>query len=1102
MNGNKTKIYFALVAVALMLASPLAFSISFDEDSDASAVKARGVVPEANDYQYVIVQDKDGKQITDVKVYDGSAWDSKMPSTTTMNDFWKFQNGVGPFNSFYAAINLYEASNNDDLVEQRINTQLGGIAYVLNPDNLAQTMQGTAYDVTKYNVMLVIPTVYWLSQTVGDVNYLMMSNKADADFSGAASGLAFTDAAASAHTFTDENGNAIAEPYKYIALGVYETSTMSINNQTQAVSMAGKVPTASSSTNNINMHRTWAENGNNDNGYYMVWNLYQWTLYKMMSYTVLGNKDVQYMLGPGNSGQSLDWAATPTGRGGVAASSMTGQAPAAYTNTVANTDNGYYASLFLENSWGSLWEYVDNTYVQAETNNLMAGNYLVFSELNTDTCSDTGVDFASSTNSGKIIDGTNTAVSSAWDIPTLTKNANPAHDGTTINDSAWFNSTIDTVLLVGGNWANGLSDGLAAATADNALGYGTSSVGSRLAYALSADAAEPSDDSSTYTVDIDAKEMVTVRAGNVTLSDGDTIEAGTKLYVTLDSRIPIGEKLIITTYSMLGSPLSFTSSSAIGDELVFIPEGDVFIYLDTGMIESVTYQPIIYEPGDDKTVKEGKEAIEVVLNGSVSNYVWAYERIADSRNAVKQTDSFYFTGDSIVIELDKENVDIQNTGDRYKYENETFTQDNEGAWVKAAVGSTFYVAPGATIYAYDSADTPELAKFVIKDTTLPEGINAASGIAIENGTGEYAGFLAVTVTDATSTNAAVYLPYEQTIYKDWAAGTYYFSLQTDNSYINVVNFAFRIGAYSVTVAEDSLDYIDSITVNGVERYKLNANEVAQIHLNAQAISGLDEYHVFIAYNDEMVEVEPVRAGTYRFVMPAADVEISITSQASGYTIGMMYKYSADSAYSVYIVNNLDRSIPTGTIAAEGYGVVGGKLYDGTKFTAVIHESVFTAVVEGTSASYLIQPLTFEAVEGGQIESLSQITAVVPVYSVTGGETVSGNQYFATGYTKTADNGAMSVKDGRVALLVNEDQVTLADDGTYSTSYQLVVYYNYDISTGESTKTVMDSFQVASGALSQRTNVIVIDYDALGIEKDKVVMYRAYIGSEQVMDVAI
>jgi hypothetical protein len=1109
MNSKNSKIFFAIVAVALMMVSPIALGIS-NIDIDAAATKDAGAVPEGGTYQYIIKQSTDGTTISDVQVYVDGAWTSKMRTDTTVNEFWTFTDGLGPFNSFYAAINLYEESA-DDYVEKRINTKVGGIAYVLDPEHLDQTMQGTAYTASNYNIMLVIPKVYWMATTVNSNNYLLMSNVKNGTNFTSAENLDAVDfnanAQAYAHTFTSVTENDTT--FDYIAIGVYEGSVVS----NKLVSQPDKVPAASK---NIASFRINAENNTSDYGSYMLWNGFQWTLYKMMSYTVLGNKDVQYMLGRGNTGVASETgtATAITGKGTTTTtpydtaptangSSVTGQATSWKTASAGNESapyKGVYASLFLENSWGSVWEFVDDIFIghgndeaEGKYNSIYMNNLLSFTELNSATQKDTSVDWVSTGTSGRAISEASTA-QATWDMPITTDSTSiSTSDGTKINDAVWFNSSIETVLFAGGRWDSGLSAGLAAAYANYALGFSTSAIGARLAYALTADAAVADESGSDYIVDIDASDMVSVKAGNKIIEDGDSVKADTKLTVTLNSRIPVGEKVIITTYSMLGSPLFFDSSSAIGDVLSFTPTEDVFIYLDNGMIDSVVYQPTIYDVAG--AVKEGKEAIEVVLNDSVSNYVWSTYRIADSSNNVKQSDSFYFTGDTIVIELDKSSVTMTNDGERYKYDGGTFTADANGAWAKGVASTKYYIAEGGTFYAMNNESTPAMTEFVIT-SSLIEGINDSYNASLVKST-DHPGFFELTVAAVTDD---LYVPYESTHYDDWKAGTYYFSLQTENSYIDVVNFKFSIGAYKVTYAVGSEQYFDAVTVNGVERYTLNANEVAQIQLNAQAISKLDEFHVYMAYGDELREVQPVRTGLYRFIMPAADVELSIT-QASGYSMGLMYKYGT--GFSIYIINNSEGEIPEGTVSAEGYAVVGGKLYDGTEFSAVIHDTLFTADVDPTTKSYLVQALEFDDDKNPDINSLSQITAIVPSFSIESGVTISGNQYFATGYTKTADNGAISVRDGNVQILVNDPYVDpMTADPPTSVKYTLTVYYNYDIATGESTQTVMDSFQVKSGSLTQRSTVITIDYEGLGIDEDKVVMYRAYIGDEQTLDVAI
>lgn len=119
------------------------------------------------DYGYVITFDTTSGQtiISDVQTLDNGSLVSKMPTGTTLNSFWDFDTttGVGPFGAYYVAINLSSGANADDSTEARLSTQKGEIAYRLNPNNLHQTLAGTTFDPTLYNVMIVIPTAYWYS---------------------------------------------------------------------------------------------------------------------------------------------------------------------------------------------------------------------------------------------------------------------------------------------------------------------------------------------------------------------------------------------------------------------------------------------------------------------------------------------------------------------------------------------------------------------------------------------------------------------------------------------------------------------------------------------------------------------------------------------------------------------------------------------------------------------------------------------------------------------------------------------------------------------------------------------------------------------------
>lgn len=256
---------------------------------------------------------------------------------------------TGPFNTYYVAINLASGDNSDDAGEERLSKEKGEIAYYLNADNLHQTMAGYTFDPTLYNVMLVIPPVYWYSELDSGSTTngkLYMASSPDAFVS---MGITADKLKDYAHTYTSEGvvGHAPA-----IAIGVYE----GYNDNGVLTSQSGRAPTTNISLSNF-VSRATAGNTDNDYGTYQLWNYYMWTLYKMMGFTVMGNMDSQYMMGQG-----------PTS---LSTSTVTGLTSSAYEKSATARNP---VSLFLENSWGSVSEWLGDTTITS--NNLVAGNVL------------------------------------------------------------------------------------------------------------------------------------------------------------------------------------------------------------------------------------------------------------------------------------------------------------------------------------------------------------------------------------------------------------------------------------------------------------------------------------------------------------------------------------------------------------------------------------------------------------------------------------------------------------------------------------------------------------------------------------------------------
>ena len=374
------RVAFSLIAVALMLLVPL--SCIGSEDPDASQMATMQTA--WSDYGYVIttgtetIGGQTGQAIVKVEgggtdrqlhtIYDdvnmsnllyqtvgGKITENTTSSNPNYNDYFRFdeKTGLGPFNAIYVAINIGNTSGNHDL--HKSSSTSGSIAYILNPYNLNEAIYNTdagiytgetenvdyysGWTAKDYNIMLIIPTVYWYA----DETHLWMSNN-PSYFSNIDSRLM----QAYAHTID-------GTVRSYLALGVYEAS----EQDGKLVSQSGKTPLTDKS---VGEFREMADELNDitETGEYVVWNYYQWTLYKMMSYTVAGTKNIQLAIG---KGVCTTTSSATTGLGDEQGPYWGGVTFNGTSYTGSYTTGKNSAKLFLENSWGSLHEQLDDTWV-------------------------------------------------------------------------------------------------------------------------------------------------------------------------------------------------------------------------------------------------------------------------------------------------------------------------------------------------------------------------------------------------------------------------------------------------------------------------------------------------------------------------------------------------------------------------------------------------------------------------------------------------------------------------------------------------------------------------------------------------------------------
>ena len=296
----------AILAIILTL-SAIFVPLSISSDTDATP-----------DDIYTYVIHTDGTVEGDYESIGTSSSSGSYTSTDNSNSgSWTWdEDGYGPFNSFYAAFDP---------------TQDNRMICHLDPDDLTRSVDGTSIAGEGYNIMWCLPTVYW--KTSG--SNLVLTNDPDSG------GTAY------AHTVSGRT-------YEYIGIGVYEASSDTIGGKNILTSISGEEPLDHQKRATF---REWANNqlvdtaGDGVNGHAMLWNFYQWQLYRFCALTVMGSWDSQGVAGNGNvDGNDV---------------SITGSLDK--SGPYAGTKGEYYldeyganpVKVFIENAWGSVSEFVD-----------------------------------------------------------------------------------------------------------------------------------------------------------------------------------------------------------------------------------------------------------------------------------------------------------------------------------------------------------------------------------------------------------------------------------------------------------------------------------------------------------------------------------------------------------------------------------------------------------------------------------------------------------------------------------------------------------------------------------------------------------------------
>ena len=512
MENNNRKKTLAIALVLMMAMSSIIVLGSGNDDLDAA-------VGDGGSYSYTITYDSSVMSSTSAAISTANMTAISHTGTPTtvssMNEgswTWNNTTGKGPFNSFYGAFDI----------------QNGNRFYaVLNPYDLTETIDGEDLPtpLTRWNIMWVLPTVY-ISSTA---TTLTLSNDSS-------SGTAY------AHTI---NGHV----YKYIAIGVYEGSTTTLNNATVLTSTTGTTPTAIQTratfqqyAHNYTMSSTLNNNPSYP-AYSMIWNFDQWQLFKSCCLTLMENFNSQNVVGNGHVFTNNPTYAYTTGA--LNSSGPYAGLPAQITDDASALAYGSDSvKLFIENAWGGLWDFVggavfdgrSGVYIDSSSNpdDSLSGTYV------------THIEWASPIQNGYpiSIQSDNARI---WGFQGSTVGGS---DTTGTADYIFASEDSNRVLRVGGgawsDWGNSVRYGLSYSSVSNDLSIAYDTVGSRLAFVF--------DSGVPVTVDIEANNN---SYGTVDVSQLQNVPYGSTVTVN-------GNQITINGTTITATPSTDTAQYDYG----------------------------------------------------------------------------------------------------------------------------------------------------------------------------------------------------------------------------------------------------------------------------------------------------------------------------------------------------------------------------------------------------------------------------------------------------------------------------------------------------------------------------------------------------------
>lgn len=298
-NSRHPMMKLSAVAVVLLMLMTTVVPVIGNGSSEGSTLESH---VSSESFTYEMRYDYNTRTLTTI---------GKSPINLKNNDLgsWGWgKDGIGPFNSFYAAFDPSKGNN---------------FVCLLDPYNLKKSIEGTDISGKGYNIMWVLPTIYWRSTSDASGTSVILSNDPS-------QGTAY------AHTVDGKT-------HRYLAIGVYE----SFNPNAGFYSKSGVEGMGGSMSQYVNVSKDLMPNGTS-----MVWNFYQHELFKLCGLMVIGTPDSQSAIGYGGTGTQETYTSAKNSPTGL----LDQIGP---YGTIIET--GQYAGrssekLFIENSVTSAWE--------------------------------------------------------------------------------------------------------------------------------------------------------------------------------------------------------------------------------------------------------------------------------------------------------------------------------------------------------------------------------------------------------------------------------------------------------------------------------------------------------------------------------------------------------------------------------------------------------------------------------------------------------------------------------------------------------------------------------------------------------------------------